>query len=130
MKLTEMEVSKVFECDCHAHGINLDSWIDTYNPKTQNGVDIKTDHIDVGFESHDYVDVSLDLWYRGTGDDYYDLIWQRLRSCWRLLRGRRSTFDNFTFRPGQIRKLGEYFITEADRLKELGFNSDGVREKK
>lgn len=126
-----LEVTKVFNCDCRSHGFGLNEWIEDYDPRYHTGLEVQTENINLEGESeYDWVEINLELWYLGAGKDYYDLLKQRIRAAWRILRGRRATFDYYTFKPKQIRELGEHLIAEADRLKELGFSDDGVREKK
>jgi hypothetical protein len=115
-------VKKVFRCDCFVHGFGIDEWFE--EPKIKRGVDVETEEMFDG----EFVDISIDFWYYGYGSTFYDTFKQRVKAAWLLLNGRRATFDAFSFRPAQIREIGEHLIAEADRLKELGYREDGVKE--
>lgn len=117
----DLQVAKVFRCDCFAHGFSVHNWFES---DFKTGVDVETNTL---FDN-DVVDISIEFWYYGSGKDYYDTLKQRIKGAWLLLRGRRAAFESYSFSPGQIKELGEYLMDEGVRLNALGYNDDGVKE--
>lgn len=115
--------SKVFKCDCYGHGFSLEKWTKGYDPNVWTGLDIDTETI---FDD-DYANISFEFWYDVYGEGYYGNFWNRLKGAWRLLRGRRYTFDAFEFRPYQIKEIADYLNEEYDRIT-VEYRDDGVKK--
>jgi len=113
--------NETFECDCHAHAFGLREFWKDYDPNVINGVDVETET----YFDDNYVDINIDFWYGIHGEGYYGSFLNRLKGAIRLLRGRRYTFDSFTFRPYQIKELSEYLVEEYRRVR-VKYNDDGV----
>ncbi len=121
----ELNVAKVYRCDCFEHGFGVHSWFDS-GPRIKTGVNVESDPMFDG----DYVDITIEFWFYGYGKGFYDTFKQRLKAAWLLLRGRRATFDAFSFTPGQIKELGIYLMDEGVRLNALGYDDDGMLKNK
>lgn len=129
MKFVEKELNKeVFTCQCRGHALSFMEFIDGQDPRLDRGITVNEDFD--GYEGEvDYVSYWLEFWF-GVSGPAWDTKWDRLKGAVRLLRGRYGTFDDYHFDPGELRELGEFFIRQADRAKELGFNDEGVRKLK
>lgn len=93
---------KLFKCECCAHGIEVDAWVDKKNPDGP----------------YDTIDVNV--WYmHAESNGAWRSRWQRIRAAWRVFRTGTLYLDTVMLKPETARQLGEELIKYADHGKDM-----------